>query len=221
MHDIDRTPVGYGYETENSSYPEHEYGLNESEQEATSALMEINSEEEFEAFLGDLLSKAAQAVGGFLTSQTGQSLGSLLKGAARQILPVVSQALGGEMEYEDSKGPNYSEAEWEEREWEAANTFVKLVHEAGQIAAQEPPNADPDAVANKAVSQAAQVHAPALLGPPPTQPGPPMQTQPMPPMHPGGFPPAPAFPGQHHHYRHHAHSGRWVRRGREIILYGV
>jgi hypothetical protein len=218
MHDIDRTPAGYGHETENFSYPEHEYGMNESENEATSALMGINSEEEFEYFLGDLLGKAAQAVGGFLTSQTGQSLGSLLKGAARQILPVVSQALGGEMEYEDSEGGNYSEAEWEEREWEAANTFVKLVNEAAQIAAQEPPNADPDAVANKAVAQAAQVHAPALLGPPP-QPGPPMP--PGAPMQPGGFPPAPPFQAQHHHHRRHAHSGRWVRRGREIILYGV
>lgn len=217
MHDIDRMRLGYGHETENVSYPEHEYGMNESEDEATRALMEINSEEEFEDFLGNLLGKAAQAVGGFLTSQTGQSLGSLLKGAARQILPVVSQALGGEMEYEDSEGGNYSEAEWEEREWEAANTFVKLVHEAGQIAAQEPPHADPDAVANKAVSQAAQVHAPTLLGPPPTEPGPPMQ--PMHPMPQGGFPPAPGFPA--HHHRRHAHSGRWVRRGREIILYGV
>ena len=209
MHDIDRTQVGQGYEMDSGSSSEGpDYG--ESEQAALAAeLMELETEEEFENFLGDLLRKAAAAVGGYISSQTGRSLGSLLKGAARQILPIVTQAVGpeagGSGEYE-SGGYDSGESEMEEQEWEAATTFVRLAEEAAKIAAQTPPDAEPDAVANNAVTQAAQVHAPALVAPP---------ERPMaPPPYRPGFPPRMGPYGRRS-------SGRWIRRGNQILLLGV
>ena len=219
MHDIDRNQTEFEYEMENtpfqsyemeeSPYQSEEPVFNEvDEMQLTSDLMELNTEEEFENFLTDLIKKAAGAVGGYISSQTGQSLGSLLKGAARQLLPVVSQAVGaGESEsdeFEDEfEGDGSStqefesqEFESEEQEWEAATTFVKLAGEAAKIAAQAPPDAPPAVVADQAVTQAAQTHAPALLEPPPA---------------------GPAAPRM----RHRRRQGRWIRRGNQIILLGA
>jgi uncharacterized protein (DUF697 family) len=228
MHDIDRTQVGRsGYEMENEPYEAEGEGSDygESEQEALAAeLMELETEEEFESFLLKLLRNAASKVGGYINAQTGRSMGSLLKGAARQVLPVADQALGGpgdtgtreyeseydqgefdQGEYDQGESDQY-EGEMEEQEWEAATTFVKLAEEAGKIAAQTPPDAPPDVVATNAVTQAAQVHAPALLTPPS---GSMMAPQ----------PPRP-FPGRMPRYPRRQ-SGRWVRRGNQILLLGV
>ena len=223
MHDIDRTQVGRsGYEMENEPYEAEGEGSDygESEQEALAAeLMELETEEEFESFLVKLLRKAASKVGGYINAQTGQSMGSLLKGGARQVLPVADQALGGpgsgspgeyESEYyqgEYDQGEyDQNEGEMEEQEWEAATTFVRLAEEAGKIAAQTPPDAPPDVVATNAVTQAAQVHAPALLTPPAGA----MMAP----------PPRRPFPGGMPGYGRRR-SGRWVRRGNQILLLGV
>src|ERR1043166_6475592 len=161
MHDIDRTQVGYGYELENGPYGSNGSQAETDEMELAAGLMEVSSEEEFENFLGDLISRAVQAAGGFLSSPSGKALAGLLKGAAKQILPVVQQVAGtegrGEMEMEGSGG-YLSEEEMEARDWEAAQTFVNLAQEAAVNAAQAPPDADPKAVAHKAVADAAQVH---------------------------------------------------------------
>jgi hypothetical protein len=195
-----------------------EYGESEGEQEALAAeLMELETEEEFESFIMKILRKAASRVGGYINSQTGKSVGSLLKGAARQVLPVADQALGGgdqgageygEGEYEQEYGGEgeFDQGEAEEQEWEAARTFVRLADEAGKVAAQTPPDAPPDVVANNAVTQAAQVHAPALLAPP--------SGAMMAP------PPRRPFPGSMPGYGRRR-SGRWVRRGNQILLLGV
>ena len=205
MHDIDRTQVGFGYEAESPQYYQQPAGLNENElMEQAAALMEIDNEAEFEAFLGDLISQAASAVGGFIQSPTGKLLVGKLKNLAGQFLPQAAQALaGGEME---------SEMEIEQREWEAANTFVGLAHEIATTVAQTP-SPDP-ATVNKIVADATSNNAPA----PPAHVAPP----PMPPMPPLPHLPPP-FPGQHPGPcgHHHATSGRWMRRGHQIILIGV
>jgi hypothetical protein len=236
MHDIDRTQVGYEYESEGPSDSEQppynsEYApLEEAEEmEFASALMEVDTEEEFESLLGSLLSRAVKAAGGFLSSPAGKALGGLLKGAARQILPVVQQvagggqAIAGEYEYEGEGEGEFeyegegegegeggaSEAEMEAMEWEAAQTFVKLAHEAAVNASQAPPNADPAAVAKKAVADAAQVHAPSLLAGPPQSPRGAMNG---------------AAPGRGHTCgcsRKGRQAGRWIRRGNQIILLGA
>jgi len=208
MHDLDRTQVGLAPDSYGTAAT-----VNEDEQmQLASDLMEVNSEEEFEDFLGDLISQGAKALGGFISSPTGNALGSVLKGAAKQLLPVAGQALGGFIGgpagaqiggqlASAASGMFEAEAEAEEQEWEAANTFVKLATDAVKNAAAAPPGSDPVAVAKSAVVEAAKVHAPAIV-------------------------PAIANGRQagRHHGRHHRcgeTSGQWVRDGRKIILHGV
>jgi len=45
--------------------------------------------------LGDLISKAGRAVGTFVRSPTGQALGGVLKHVARQAVPIAGRAIGG------------------------------------------------------------------------------------------------------------------------------
>jgi hypothetical protein len=209
IHDMDRTQTGFGQEMESFNFPTGETVFSENEQmDLAAGLMEVASEQEFESFLGDLFSKAANAVGGFINSPTGQALGGVLKSVAKQMLPAAGQALGGLV-----GGPagaqiggqlaqqasGLFEAESGEQEWEAANTFVKLAADAAKNAAQAPPNGNPVAVAKQAVIEAAKVHAPELLKT--TSNG-------------ASAPDGALAP-------HHAHSGRWIRHGRRIILLGV
>ncbi len=182
----------------------------EENMDLAAGLMEVESEQELDHFLGDVISGAAKAVGKFISSPTGQALGSGLKDVAKQLLPVAGQALGdfvvpgaggsigGAL---GSAAAGLFEMEGEEREWEAASTFVKLASEAAKTAAEAPPGADPHAIAKHAIVEAAKIHAPHLVG---------------------------ALTGEHHHHgmgRQHGqkrrHSGHWYRHGERIILVGV
>ncbi len=119
MHDLDRTQL----EAE-----QFEYGESESESEAESflgsilgsvlgsgeiqaqqetpltelqemelatELLEVSNEQEFEQFLGDVLKSVGQAAGQFVRSDTGRALTGILRNAAKQALPVVGGAIGG------------------------------------------------------------------------------------------------------------------------------
>jgi len=218
MHDIDRTQVGYEYESQTADYESEQpyesegYGMDEAEvMEFAAGLMEVETEEEFESLLGNLISRAVKAAGGYLSSPTGKALAGLLKGAARKVLPLVQQVAGdgtaGETEGEE-EGGSFSESEMEALEWENAQTFVNLAQEAAANAAQAPPDADPVKVANKAVADAAQIHAPSLLaGAPQGGPG-----------H-GG--PGAGRPHSGCACSRKNKAGRWVRRGNQIVLYGA
>ena len=63
--------------------------------ELASELLEVTSEAELDRFLGDLISRAGQAVGKFVKSPEGQAIGGILKGAAKQVLPGIGSAVGG------------------------------------------------------------------------------------------------------------------------------
>jgi uncharacterized protein (DUF697 family) len=178
--------------------------------------MEVNSEEELDYFLGDVISSAADAVGKFVSSPTGQALGSGLKSVAKQLLPVAGQALGGYVGGGagsqiggalGSAAAGLLDSEVEEQEWEAANTFVKLASEATKKAAEAPPGVDPHAVAEHAIVEAAKIHAPHLV-PHLTGEGHGME----------------GHCGCHQHRHHHGgmrHHGRWYRHGEKIVLVGV
>jgi hypothetical protein len=126
----------------------------------------------------------------------GQALGGLVGGpAGSQIGGQLAQAAGGMFGLE---------TEQEDREFETAATFVRLAGDAVKNAVQAPAGANPRAVAQNAVAQAAQVHAPGLLGPGPGVPG-----------------PGPGTNGDAGSAGTHGRSGRWVRRGGKIILFGV
>jgi hypothetical protein len=189
------------------SRPRNGSVISEEEQMDIAAdLMELEEEEEFENFLGDLVSRGAQAVGKFIDSPTGQAVAGALKDAAKQLLPVAGQAvgqylggptggqIGGAL---GTAAASQLEAEAEEQEWEAANVFVRVAVDAVNNAANTPAGAHPQAVAQNAVAEAVRRHAPHL---------------------------AHAFSHRRRdstsaHLRRR--SGRWARRGREIILYGV
>lgn len=217
-HDIDRTQVGFGPETVGPAPYSGPPVYHEDETTAlASELMNVNSEEEFEYFLGDVISGAANAVGKFISSPTGQALGSGLKDVAKQLLPVAGQALGDYVGGSaggqiggalGSAAAGLFEVGPEEMEWEAANTFVKVASEAAKNAAAMPQGADPNAVAKTAIIEAAKIHAPSLVGAL-TGEGQGLCQQCQ---HHGQ--------GSHHHHHHH-HSGRWYRHGGQIVLVGV
>jgi len=164
----------------------HEGGmLGESQElELASELLEVNSEEELEQFLGNLFSRVAKGVGGFIKSGTGRALGGMLKNLAKKALPVVGGALGSmvapglgtaigsklgsmagglfELELE---GMNEQEAEFE-----VARRYVRLAGAAARNAAMASPSAPPRAVARAAIITAARRHAPGLLRGTPYQP---------------------------------------------------
>jgi hypothetical protein len=217
-HDIDRTQVGFA--RDGGHYGQHHPAgsasngsvFNEEEHMNLAAnLMEVNSEEELENFLGDVISGAAKAVGQFINSPTGQALGNGLKGVAKQLLPVAGQALGdafgggaggqigGAL---GSAAAGLFEMEPEEQEWEAANTFVKLAGEAAKNAAQMPKGGDPEAIAKKAIIEAAKIHAPGLVST----------------LTSGG---AAGSCHCRHHHGEKRHSGRWYRHGKRIVLIGI
>jgi hypothetical protein len=204
MHDIDRSPLEFG-ETESFEYPSGEVFNESQETELASEMLEIGSEAELDHFLGDLISKAGQAVGQFVSSPTGQALGGLLKGAAKKVLPMAGQALGGYFGGPTgakiggqlaSAATNLFEAE--DHELDTAKSFVRMAGEAVKTAAAAPPGANPRAVATAAITQAAQTHLPSLVG-----------SAPVPGPGPNG-----ANGGR-------SHAGRWIRRGSKIVLYGV
>jgi hypothetical protein len=210
MHDIDRTQIGGGREMENYEYPAGGATgrvFNEQQEwELASELLEVNSEAEFEQFLGGLISKAGRAIGSFMGSPTGQAVGGALKSAAGKLLPMAGSAIGGYFggpggaqiggKIAQTAGSMFGlEAEAEEREWEAASTFVRLAADTVKNAATAPAGSNPAAVAQNALAQAAQVHAPGLIGP------------------------SSGGPGEGSMGR--GRSGRWVRRGGKIVLFGV
>lgn len=173
MHNFNRAQMGYGqFGGGEFEFSPGQSVFNENEQmELAAELLEVSSDAEMDQFLGDLISKAGKAIGKFVSSPTGQAIGGVLKGAAKQLLPVAGQALGGFLGGSTgsqlggqlgSAASDMFEAEAEEREWEAANSFVKLAADAVKHAT-EAPAGNPMAVAKQAVAQAAQTHAPELM----------------------------------------------------------
>jgi len=172
--------------------------------ELTAELLEINSEEELNYFLGNLVKRAASAIGKVARSPIGQALGGVLKTVAKKALPLAGGALGGMV-----GGPlgakigsslaGYAgsalglEAEFvnqEDREFAGATQFVRLAGDTVKNALNAAPGASPQAAAQNAAIQAANTHAPGLFS-----------------SAAKGRRPTGASVG-----------GRWVRRGRHILI---
>lgn len=188
------------------------------EMEYASQLLETNTEEELEDFLGDLVKNVAKAAGGFIRSPVGQALTGALKTVAKQALPMAGSALGSMIapgigtalgSQVGSMASNLFEMELEgmdheQAEFETARRYVQFASSAAQNAAMAPPDVPPPVVAQQAIASAAEHYAPGLL----------------PPQGAAGAMPGLAGHDQGPHGNGHQ-SGRWVRRGRRIILYGV
>lgn len=177
--------------------------------ELTAELLEINNEEELNYFLGKLVKRAAGAIGKVARSPIGQALGGVLKTVAKKALPIAGGALGGFV-----GGPlgakigsslaGYAgsalglEAELlnqEDREFEGAKQFVRIAGDTVKNALAAPGNTNPQIAAQNAVVQSTRVLAPGLLS--------------------GSG--ATSSPRR----SQSSTSGRWIRRGRNIVLLNV
>lgn len=183
------------------------------EMELASDMLGITSEAELDRFLGGLLKRAGQAVGKFVSSPTGQALGGILKGAAKQALPTIGSAIGGYVgraagarlgsQAASAAGRLFGlELEGlspEDQEFEAARRYVRFAGEAVKNAVLAPTSQAPRTAANAAVLAAAQTHAPGLLQAQSEK----QSAAPVSSRLPTGY------------------SGRWIRRGNKIVLYGM
>jgi hypothetical protein len=209
MHDIDRAmfemeqfgSAGELYESGETSFEAHS---ETQELELVTELLEITSEAELDRFLGNLISSAGSALGSFARSSAGRALGGVLKSAARQALPqigrvlgdVVAPGLGGQL---GAKAGSWLGTKFEleglsseDREFEAARGFVRFGQSAARNAAIAAATQPPAVAAQQGAIDAAQQHAPGLVG-----------------VLRGANPTA---------SRGIPTSGRWVRSGRQIIL---
>lgn len=250
MHDIDRTQMEFSQELEDYEHEQYEYGDNEwstetgvfsdaQTMELAAELLEVNSEEELDQFLGDLIKKAGQTVGQFVKSPVGQQLGGLLKGAAKKALPMVGSAVGGY--FGGSTGAKIGSQvastagrifgleleglSMEDQEFEAAKSFVQFAAEAAKKAAVAPPTANPKAIARQAATAAARQLAPGLLAgaaaPTAAAPGKTCATcgRPFAPGQLAGT--AAAAARKYISAGGRGSGGQWYRRGNKIVLIGV
>jgi hypothetical protein len=226
MHDIDRVRLESQSETElfesgaletgQFEFAQAEAGevFGETEQmELASELLEIMSEAELDRFLGKLIRRAGHAVGRFVRSPEGRAIGGALKGAAKQVLPTIGsnigQYFGGERGARTGEqlaalasqafGLELEGLSAEDREFEVARRYVNFAGEAVKNLALTPSSSDPRAAAKTAVASAARTHAPGLLRPDSLMGREPGAPSPLP----------------------RSHSGRWLRRGGKIVLYGI
>ena len=181
------------------------------EAELAQELLGLSSEGELDQFLGKLIKRAWRGASN-LAKKVGvaKPLGGILKGVAKKLLPVaagaagtffggpagaaigskIGSALGNALEAEFEGSP-------EDREFEAAKTFVRVAGTAAQQAANAPSSAPPVAVAKNAVVNATRNdlkrrrrrrHGASNYG---------------------------GYSGSGRR------TGRWVRRGNKIIIFGV
>lgn len=237
MHDIDRTTLEFGNETSNYEgeyeFGEAEWGgemgqqgmLTEAEEmELASELLSVTNEAELDQFLGSFLKKAASFAGNVVRSPVGQAIGGALKGVVKKALPLAGGAIGGYFGgplgakigsglASAAGGALGLEAEGEihgeDREFDGARTFVKLAADTVNRAAQSR-GGDPRQVAMQAATAAARQFAPGLLGKNGPQGG---QAGAMGAM--GGLGRAQGLGTAR------GNTGRWVRQGRKIVIYGA
>jgi hypothetical protein len=240
MHNIDRTQLetewedgSYEYggnqemngniygETYDETYDEYEseagfYGETEGvfdeveEMELAAELLSISSEEELDQFLGGLFKKIAGGASRLFRSPIGRALGGMLKGVAQKALPVVGGALGSLIPIPGVGtalgaaagsaagklfGLELEGLSEEDQEFEIARRFVRLAGDAAQQAAVAPQNIPPQQAAQAALVSAAQKHAPGLVSGAQGRMG-----------------------GRQGRKKP---TGRWIRRGRAIIILGA
>jgi uncharacterized protein (DUF697 family) len=224
MHDIDRTraefewdiaPSGeYEFEATADTLGESEYGyefestLDEAEvMELAAELLEVTTEAELDQFIGNLFKKVSNSVGKLIKSPIGKTLGGVLKGVAQKALPIAGAALGSVVPGLGTAlggslgsmagsmfGMELEGLSGEDQEFEVAKRYVQFASEAAKQAATAPANVPPQQVTNQALTVAAQKYAPGLLS--------------------NGSTAQPGGSGKQR-------SGRWIRRGNNIILIGA
>jgi len=185
-------------------------GIEQNEEyELATELLEATSDEEIDHFLGKLFKKA----GGALSRAARGPLSSVMRSVAKRALPMLGTAagtffggpagaaLGGKLAGAAGQmfGLELEGLSPEDQELEVARRVVRLAGDAAKQLAALGPAGNPMDAAKSAVMSAAAKHAPGLLG----AAGPALAS-------------ASSVLGSAT-----GQSGRWIRRGRRIILLGV
>ncbi|WP_433968355.1 peptidoglycan-binding domain-containing protein [Tunturiibacter gelidiferens] len=204
------------YSLEQPEYGEQESMLNDMQEIALAAeLSGITSEQELEQFLGDLIQDIGRSVKGFANSPAGQTVGGILKSAAKQILPIAGKAVGNYFGGSSGAGVGsqlgsaaaqlfgleVGEMSQEDREFETARKFVRFARHAVKRAVDADDDLPPFERGKQAVVEASRQYAPGLVDAVEAIPDKP------------GTPPE----GQSQQQL----AGRWVRRGNNIIIHSV
>ena len=235
MHDLDRVrlevqseaeaPAPTELEAEHFEFGEFEtpysgetgevFGETEN-MELASELLEVTNEVELDHFLGGLIARAGQALGQIVRPAQGMSILDAIKAATRKVLPALGSKVGGffggpagarlggqaAAAAGQAFGLELEGLSGEDREFEIARRYVNFAGEAVKNLVSSPPSLNPRTAANIATTAAAQTHAPGLLQ---------LQTAIGPSA--SSLRPTP--------FSNASTSGRWVRRGGKIVLYGV
>lgn len=211
MHDLDRTyreTDGEAFNYEFTAEQESEGVLGEDElNELATELLGVSQEEELDQFLGNLIRKVGSAVGKVVRSPIGQALGGVLKTVAKKALPMAGAALGnlvvpglggafgaklGSMAG-NALGLELEGLSQEDAQFEVAKQFVRIASDAVNNALSQPhAQGNPRQAAVRAMDQALQRHAPMMIS-----------------------------QGVGKMATHGAQSGRWIRKGHHIVLFGV
>jgi hypothetical protein len=180
--------------------------LSESEEmELAAEFLDVADEGELENFLGDLVHTIGSALGGIAKSPVGHAIGGVLKTVARTALPVAGGALGtfvggpiGGMIGSNlasmagsALGLELEGLSPEDQEFEASRRFIRFATQAIANALQSGGHGDPEEIAHRAAVDAARDYAPGLMN------------------------------IAAHGHTHSRHSGRWIRHGDRIILFGI
>jgi uncharacterized protein (DUF697 family) len=224
MHDLDRTTAEFEAGLEELEAGDSEFELDgeimelteEVDQESpfteaeemdlATEVLSVTNEAELDQFLGGLIKRVGRGVGKFVRGPVGRALGGALKRVGKVALPIAGKAVGGFF-----GGPagaaiggklgslatrlfevDLEGMNYEDQEFEVARRFVRLAGAAAQNAASAPPTQNPQAAARNAVAAAARRHAPGMFR--------------------RG---SAVFPAGGRR------TGRWMRRGRKIILMDV
>lgn len=185
--------------------------LGEDEEIALAAeLLEVNSEEEIDRFIGNFMRRVTRGARGFVQSPVGRMLGGVLRQTARLALPIAGKAvgalvggpagamIGGQLANVAGKamGLELQEMSPQEADLAAARQFVRFANDTLRRAqATNPATAAPPAIVQQAVRGAAERFAPGLLN----RQSPRLRIAPT--------------VGRRR--------GVWIRRGRTITLFGV
>ena len=140
-----------------------------------SELLDVNTEEELDHFLGRVLNKSAGAVRRFASSQRGQAVAGHLKAALKDALPGIGRALADQLrpgsgdagarlgaDLGQVLGLEMEGLTAEDQEFEMSRQLVRLISSAAQHACHAARASGPDEAAREAVAAALHHYAPGL-----------------------------------------------------------
>ncbi|HLK70273.1 MAG TPA: hypothetical protein VKU19_42880 [Bryobacteraceae bacterium] len=178
------------------------------ETELAAEFLGLNSDTEMEQFLGKLIHNIGHSVGKWVKSPQGQALVGVLKNVAKTALPLAGGALGtvvggpaGGMIGSNLAsmagsllGLELEGLSPEDRDLEASRQFIRFASQTVANSLDADPRADPLETVHHAAREAARLYLPGLLD-----------------LERNG--------GRGH--RNSRRTGRWIRQGDRIILFGV